>query len=87
MTKEEISHKVVEILHETFEIPMESIKPESRLFEDLDLDSIDAVDLIVKLQNYTDSKINPEVFKSVRTISDVVDAIHSLALKTGGQEL
>lgn len=78
MTKEQITEKVSQILQETFEIPAEKIKPETRILEDLDLDSIDAVDLIVKLQSYTSRKINPEAFKAVRTVGDVVEAIHSL---------
>jgi acyl carrier protein len=50
----------------------------ARLAEDLDLDSIDAVDLIVKLQELTSRKLNPEEFKSVRTIGDIVERVHEL---------
>ena len=53
------------------------ITREARLFEDLDLDSIDAVDLVVKLQEYTGRRIAPAEFKSVRTVGDVVDKIHA----------
>ena len=49
---------------------------EARLYEDLDLDSIDAVDLIVHLQTITKRKFNPEEFKLVRTIQDVVEIIY-----------
>jgi acyl carrier protein len=84
MSKEEIFNEVATILNETFEIPKENIKSETLLFEDLDLDSIDAVDLIVKLQNYTDRKISPEVFKNVRTVEDIVDAIHNLIKENNG---
>lgn len=78
MTRDDIFNKVAEILNETFEIPMDEIQPETLIMEDLDLDSIDAVDLIVKLQAYTDKKIDPEVFKAVRTVDDVVAAIYTL---------
>jgi len=47
------------------------------LFDDLDLDSIDAVDLVVKLQEYTGRKIAPAEFKSVRTIGDVVEKVYA----------
>jgi acyl carrier protein len=61
----------------------EKITVEARLFEDLDLDSIDAVDLIVKLQEYTGKKIAPTEFKTVRTVGDVVDKLHDqLAVRT-----
>lgn len=83
MTKNDIFQKMKEILVETFELDPEKITPESRLLNDLDLDSIDAVDLIVKLQQYTNKKIDPETFKQVRTIQDVVDAIYSM-MEAGG---
>ena len=54
------------------------LTPEARLYEDLELDSIDAVDMIVHLQKKTGKKIKPETFKSVRTVQDVVDAVEQL---------
>lgn len=75
MNKEEVFPFVAKILNEMFEIPYDDITPESHLLDDLDLDSIDAVDLIVKLQKHTDRNINPEEFKQVRTVNDVVEAI------------
>ncbi len=78
MNRDDIYDKVVEILNETFEIPKEDISYDSLLEDDLDLDSIDAVDLIVKLKKYTDRSIDPEVFKQVRTIGDIVDALEDL---------
>ncbi len=83
MTKNDIFEKMKEILVDTFEIDPARIKPESLLLNDLDLDSIDAVDLIVKLQQFTNRKIDPETFKQVRTIQDVVDAIHAM-MEDGG---
>lgn len=80
MTRNEIFTAVAKILNETFEIPLTQIKPESNLLDDFDLDSIDAVDLIVKLQKYTTKNIEPEQFKQVRTVRDVVDAIENIAV-------
>lgn len=77
-TREEILNKLTEILVEDFEISEDLIKPEANLFEDLELDSIDAVDLAVKLQYFTDKKIALENFKKIRTIDDVVNAIEEL---------
>jgi len=78
MTKEQLFLKCVEILHETFDIPTEKIKPESRLYEELDIDSIDAVDLIVRMKPMVGKRLQPEAFKAVRTVQDVVDALHLL---------
>lgn len=78
MQKQEIYQEIRVLLVKLFELDEDDIKPESRLYEDLELDSIDAVDLIVHLQKSTGRKIKPEMFKSVRTVQDVVDAIGQL---------
>lgn len=77
-TKEEIKEKLLEILENDFEIDSSKVSDNSNLFTELDFDSIDAVDLAVRLQQFTDKKISPEEFKQIRTISDVVNAIHEL---------
>lgn len=82
MTKEELFTKCVAVLHETFDIPVEKIKPESRLYEELDIDSIDAVDLIVRMKPMVGKRLTPEAFKAVRTVQDVVDALHTLIHST-----
>ena len=48
------------------------------MFADLDLDSIDAVDIAVRMQKFTDKKLTPEQFKEIRTVNDVVDAVFAL---------
>lgn len=78
LSREDIFEKLGNYLEELFEIAPEKISLESRLLEDLDLDSIDAVDLMVKLQELTGKKIAPEAFKTVRTVEDVVDSVHDL---------
>lgn len=77
-SKEEIYNKLCEILAEEFEIDKSLMNDDANLFTDLDLDSIDAVDLAVRLQQFTDKRISPEEFKKIRTLSDVVEAVHSL---------
>ncbi len=75
--KETIYLELKKTLHKLFEIDLDSISLESRLYEELDLDSIDAVDLIVHLQTITKHKFKPEEFKSVKTVADVVDVIYA----------
>ncbi|NNM58888.1 MAG: acyl carrier protein [Legionellales bacterium] len=75
--KEQIYLELKKTLNKLFEIELDSITLESRLYEELDLDSIDAVDLIVHLQTITKHKFKPEEFKSVKTVSDVVDVIYT----------
>ncbi|ACX90258.1 acyl carrier protein [Pectobacterium parmentieri] len=78
MDKNEIYQEITGLLVKLFELDADEIKPESRLYEDLELDSIDAVDMVVHLQKRIGRKISPEIFKSVRTVQDVVDAVENL---------
>lgn len=78
MDKQQIFQQVQLALVQLFELSADEIKPESKLFEELDLDSIDAVDLVVHLQKKIGKKVDPETFKAVRTVQDVVDAVYNL---------
>ncbi len=78
MTKDDILAKMVEILQDTFDIAPERVKREAHLYNDLDIDSIDAVDLVVRLKPLVGRRLQPEAFKSVRTVGDVVDALYGL---------
>ena len=78
MDKQAIFDKLKAALIEDFEMDEAKVTPEARLYEGLELDSIDAVDLIVKLKSLLPTNIDPEVFKTVRTVQDVVDAIYNL---------
>jgi len=77
ISKTDIAAVLSKYLQDLFDLPAEKITLSARLSDDLDLDSIDAVDLVVKLQEYTGRKISPSEFKSVRTIGDVVDKIYA----------
>ncbi len=77
-SKEQIYNKVCEIMQEEFEIDKSLIKEDANLFTDLDLDSIDAVDMAVRLQQFIEKRISPEEFKQIKTVKDVVDAVYSL---------
>jgi acyl carrier protein len=78
MGKDELFVWVADLLAEMFELDRATLTPESNLYADLDIDSIDAVDLAVKLKQMTGKRMQPEVFKTIRTIGDVVDALAGL---------
>lgn len=78
MEKEEIYAEVRSMLVKLFEVDEADITPEAKLFEDLDLDSIDAIDMVVHLQKRTGKKFAPEQFKAVRTVQDIVEAVYTL---------
>ena len=78
LSRESILTELQRILTEQFELDRHAITPEAHLYQDLDIDSIDAVDLMVELKELTGRKLDPETFKQVRTVGDVVDALYDL---------
>ncbi|HAS8545390.1 TPA: acyl carrier protein [Vibrio vulnificus] len=78
VNQQAVFEQVKAALIELFELEEDDVQPDAHLYQDLDLDSIDAVDLVVHLQKVTGKKIQPEEFKAVRTVQDVVDAVVEL---------
>ncbi|WP_404995092.1 acyl carrier protein [Cupriavidus pauculus] len=78
MTHDEIFARVKAVLEQMFEIAPELITLDARLYDDLDIDSIDAVDLLVRLKPLLAQPLKPEQFKSVRTVRDVVQTVARL---------
>jgi acyl carrier protein len=78
MDKQDVFQTLKHTLVEQFELDPAKITPDARLYEDLDLDSIDAVDMIIKLQELTGCKVSPEDFKGVQTVGDVQRVIEKL---------
>ena len=78
MTRNEVFQKMKAILVAEFELDEDAVTPEAELYTEMDLDSIDVVDLIVKMKEYVPGKIDPAVFKTAKTMGDLVDIIYSL---------
>jgi acyl carrier protein len=74
-SKDEIYQLLRKLLSEMFEVDVDDIHPSAKLYEDLDIDSIDAVDLVVELRGITGKQIDPDEFKAVRTVGDVINAV------------
>jgi acyl carrier protein len=83
LTETEILERIRAIFKENFAIEPDRVTCQAHLYEDLDLDSIDAVDLAIKLQEMTGRRIKPEEFKAVRTVGDVIGAVESLLAEQG----
>jgi acyl carrier protein len=82
MSKDEILGRVQAAMSELFEIDPSDITPDSHLIDDLDLDSIDAIDMAARLQEITGRRVPEDALKAIRTIADVVDLVHAeLALR------
>jgi acyl carrier protein len=77
-TQDQILAELKRLLSELFEIPPDKVVPQAHLYTDLDIDSIDAIDLMMSLKEFTGKKLQPEQFKHVRTVQDVVDAVANL---------
>jgi acyl carrier protein len=78
ISDEDILLRLKDVLRETFEIDPSRVNPDAHLFTDLELDSIDAVDLAIQVQDMTGMRIKPEDFKNVRTVGDVVATVRTL---------
>ena len=79
MTEQEIQKVLTEALVSLFEIDAEKIQPETNLYEDLEIDSIDAIDLIDYIKRQTGYKLQAEDFRNVRTVSDVIAAVQKIS--------
>ena len=77
-TREDISKLLDRLLADMFDVPVDDIHPGAHLYDDLDIDSIDAVDLVVELRAITGKQIDPDEFKAVRTVDDVINAVASI---------
>jgi acyl carrier protein len=77
-TRDDIFNTLRDDLVELFELPPERVTLDANLYQDLEIDSIDAVDLIDHIKRQTGKKIAAEEFKAVRTVNDVVEAVYRL---------
>lgn len=72
---EEIFNHIQQVLVELFELDASAIKPEARLYDDLDIDSIDTVDLLIELKKFTGKEVSPEQFSEARTLGDIINIV------------
>jgi acyl carrier protein len=75
---DEIMKRIRATLVELFDLEPEEITPQARLFEDLEIDSIDVVDLMDHVRRFTGQKVTAEDFRSVRTVGDLIVVIERL---------
>jgi len=75
LDKNKIFLYIKDILVHEFNIEADLINPEKKLYDDLDLDSLDLVDLILGLKDHIGEKINPDLFKEACTVQDLVNIV------------
>ena len=79
MNREQVRRHIVDMMVETFELERERVTDTARLYEDLELDSIDALDMVVKLQELTRRRVEEAELRSLRTVGDVVELVLNTA--------
>ncbi len=85
MTRHEIFQKVSVSMVEMFHLDPKNVTLEARLVEDLDLDSIDAIDMAVKIQEFTGKRLEEEELRRIHTVADVVHVIDGMLKAKAGQ--
>ena len=78
MDKEFLFTEIKKVLVEQFDVEEDMILLDTNLYEELEIDSIDAVDLMVHIKEFTGKKIPPEKFREIRTVRDVIETIDKL---------
>ena len=86
LSEAEIRALLADTLVHLFEIELERIQPDTNLYEDLEIDSIDAIDLVDRIKRETGRKLNAEDFRNVRTVDDVVQAVLKVQAADGETE-
>jgi acyl carrier protein len=78
ITRENLFETIKRAIVETFELDESIVKLDAKLYEELDLDSIDAIDLIVRLEEDTGKKIQGEEFRHIRSVQDIVNSLYAI---------
>lgn len=82
-SKAEILREIQLMMKELFELEVARIHPAARLIEDLELDSLDAMDLAVKLEETTGLALDEAKLRELHTIEDVIVAVEALLGERG----
>lgn len=81
--RDDLDKRIQQVLVEMFELDEAAVTPDASLYEDLDLDSLDAIDLAVKLKTETGIKLTETEMKSIRTVADISDVVMGNLQETG----
>ena len=77
-SKDQIFEHIKQVLTDLFEVEPAQLSPSARLYDDLDIDSIDTIDLLIELKRILGKDIDPQSFKNARSIEDVMNVILEL---------
>jgi len=71
--------RITRIISEELRIPKEDIKPDSHLFDDLNFDSLDSVQIVLELENAFDIEVSDDEIDNIKTVKDIIDLVDNLA--------
>ncbi len=75
-SNEQVLHEVQGMMKELFQLDVDRVQPGARLVQDLELDSLDAIDLAVLVEEKTGLKFDEARIRKLKTVADLVAAIH-----------
>jgi len=78
LQRSEVIEKVNKVLVDGFELSIQKLKPEAHLYHDLGIDSLDAVDMIVFLEEQSGIQVKGEWFRNVRHLDDIYNVMESV---------
>ncbi len=82
-SNDELLERIRDTLVRLFQLDRSAIGAEARLYEDLEIDSIDVVDLMDEIQQFTGKKVTAEDFRAVRTVADLIVVMQRLSNRDG----
>ena len=82
-SRDDILRRITEVMVEQFEVDAQAIRLDAALHDDLDIDSIDAVDLMIELKSFTERKVAIKDFEEVKTVGDIVDVVYQVVMQEG----
>lgn len=76
MTRQHIFDKLTDIIADIKEISPDTVHPQSRMIDDLGMDSLDLVALVMSIEEEFDLEIEDEEAERVATVDDVCQTIY-----------
>jgi len=83
MTREEILTRLRDLLKQSFEIDPARVTLDAKVVQDLELDSIDAIDMVVQLEEWTGRRVPEEALRTITTVNDVVTIVEAHLANSG----
>ena len=78
MDRATLEKEINEVMVEGFELDPSQLTANAKIVDDLELDSLDAIDMLVFLEDKIKIKVDAETFRSVQTLGDVYNVVEKI---------